>query len=194
MLNLEKIGKKISTKRKELKMTQNGLAESLYVTHQAVSKWENGKSIPTIDLLYALTKILHISIDFLLDDSDISKDDYETLFRQYPRASVIKKFLDQSDPNKEIDKIFYLLTKEERKTLMDLMITKRVVINVESIWHLLSKNERAYLLTIILTCKYDYDLNQLNHQFTQIELQIINKHIRNGIYPYHITYKKGVIL
>ena len=83
MLNLEAIGKKISTRRKELKMKQSELAESLFVTHQAVSKWENGKALPTIDLLYELTNILSISIDYLLDDSEIEEHDFETKLKQF---------------------------------------------------------------------------------------------------------------
>ncbi|MCK5731991.1 MAG: helix-turn-helix transcriptional regulator, partial [Tenericutes bacterium] len=88
MLNLKKIGKKITELRKEKNMKQNELAEALYVTHQAVSKWENGKSIPSIEILYELTKLFKVSIDFLLDNSDIKTDDYETLFNNYPRRSV----------------------------------------------------------------------------------------------------------
>ena len=47
MLNLKKIGSKISKQRKQMGLTQTELANALYVTHQAVSKWENGKSIPS---------------------------------------------------------------------------------------------------------------------------------------------------
>ena len=90
MLDLEKIGKRIAIKRKELNITQNSLAEQLYVTHQAVSKWENGKSIPSLELLFELTKLFNISIDYLLDDTDIADNDYEKLFKNYPRDIVLK--------------------------------------------------------------------------------------------------------
>lgn len=194
MLNLEKIGNKISTRRKELKMTQNELAESLFVTHQAVSKWENGKSIPTIDLLYELTIILNISIDFLLDDTDIKDDDYQTKFKQYPRESVIRKFLDLKEPDKEVDKIFYLLNNQERKMILDLIISNNTSIKIENIWHTLSPKERTYLLSIILSGKYDYDLNIIIHQLTIGEQIIAVKHYTDGQYPYKLPIKKGVIL
>lgn len=194
MLNLEKIGNKISTRRKELKMTQNELAESLFVTHQAVSKWENGKSIPTIDLLYELTIILNISIDFLLDDTDIKDDDYQTKFKQYPRESVIRKFLDLKEPDKEVDKIFYLLNNQERKMILDLIISNNTSIKIENIWHTLSSKERTYLLSIILSGKYDYDLNIIIHQLTIGEQITAVKHYTDGQYPYKLPIKKGVIL
>lgn len=194
MLNLEEIGNKISNKRKELKMTQNELADHLFVTHQAVSKWENGKSIPTIDLLYALTKVLHISIDYLLDDSDIQEDDYQTQLKQYPRQSVIKKFLDQDDPNNDINRIFYLLNVDERKLILDLIVSKKASIHIESIWHMLSSNERTYLLSVILSGKLDYDLNTIFYQLTISEQLIAQKHYLESQYPYILPKTKGEIL
>jgi len=194
MLNLEKIGKKITNRRKELHMTQNELAESLFVTHQAVSKWENGRSIPSIDIMYEMTIVLQISIDYLLDDSEISNDDYQTLLKQYPRESVIKKFLDSKNANEEIDQIFYLLTNSERQTILDLLISNKTSIQVERIWHILSPKERLYLLSIILSGKYDYDLNTISHQMTSSEQIITYKHYMDGQYLYKLRNKKGVNL
>ena len=62
MLNLEKFGQKIILLRKQKDMNQKDLAEKLFVTHQAVSKWENGRSLPSIDVLYTLTKIFDVSM------------------------------------------------------------------------------------------------------------------------------------
>ena len=76
MLNLTQIGHKITEHRKRLNLTQKELAETLYVTHQSVSKWEKGKSIPSIEILFEMTKLFEISIDYLLDDSIIEDKDY----------------------------------------------------------------------------------------------------------------------
>ena len=45
-MNLEKIGKFIADCRKKRSLTQEQLAEKLYVTDRAVSKWERGLSLP----------------------------------------------------------------------------------------------------------------------------------------------------
>ena len=45
-MNQIKIGKFIASCRKEQGMTQANLAEKLGITDRAVSKWENGKSMP----------------------------------------------------------------------------------------------------------------------------------------------------
>jgi len=65
-MNQIKIGKFISTIRKEKKLTQKQLAEKLGITDRAISKWENGKSMPDLSLLKPICNILDISINELL--------------------------------------------------------------------------------------------------------------------------------
>ena len=114
MLNLEQIGHKITEQRKILNMTQKELSKTLFVTHQAVSKWENGKSIPSIEILYQMTKLFNISIDSILDNSEINEDDYEIQLKQYPREAVISKFLQHKNCCDNFEDIFYLLNTKER--------------------------------------------------------------------------------
>lgn len=63
-------GKFITKKRKELGITQKELAESLYVTESAVSKWERGVSYPDITLVSALCEQLHITERELITSSE----------------------------------------------------------------------------------------------------------------------------
>lgn len=60
------IGDNIKFYRKKNQLTQDDIAEACNVTRQAVSKWENGKSLPTVDNLYALSRLLHTSVDDIL--------------------------------------------------------------------------------------------------------------------------------
>ncbi len=46
MLYYNEIGKKIRKERIKRNLTQDDLAEILFVTRQAISKWENGKTLP----------------------------------------------------------------------------------------------------------------------------------------------------
>ena len=55
----------IASRRKGLGLTQEGLAQRLGVTNQAVSKWESGQSCPDIALLPSLADIFGITIDAL---------------------------------------------------------------------------------------------------------------------------------
>ena len=60
------IGNVIMTKRKELGLTQQALADKLHVSFQAVSKWEKGVSYPEIELLPIIAGVLNTSSDALL--------------------------------------------------------------------------------------------------------------------------------
>ena len=61
-----KIGKFIAERRKALGMTQMQLAEKLYISDRAVSKWETGKSMPDVSIMLELSNILGISVQELL--------------------------------------------------------------------------------------------------------------------------------
>ena len=60
------LGKRIAEHRKKMKLTQDGLAEKLGITAQAVSKWENDQSCPDITMLPRLAAIFGITTDKLL--------------------------------------------------------------------------------------------------------------------------------
>jgi transcriptional regulator with XRE-family HTH domain len=76
-MDLIKIGKFISSKRKEKNLTQEQLAEKLYITDRAVSKWERGLSLPDADKMLDLCNILDISVNELLNGEKIDMEDYE---------------------------------------------------------------------------------------------------------------------
>ena len=76
-MDLIKIGKFIATCRKEKGITQENLAEKLYVTDRAVSKWERGISLPDAGKMLDLCKILGITVNELLNGEKIKKKDYD---------------------------------------------------------------------------------------------------------------------
>ena len=59
-------GENLQLIRKKNQLSQEGLAEMLGVSRQAVSKWELGEGYPEVDKLLLLSKKLNISIDSLL--------------------------------------------------------------------------------------------------------------------------------
>lgn len=64
-------GEKIQKLRNENKWTQEQLAEKLYVSRTAVSKWESGKGYPNIDSLKDIAKLFNKTIDELLSSEEI---------------------------------------------------------------------------------------------------------------------------
>lgn len=71
MIELEKIGKRIASLRKERGYTGEELAERLHISPQAVSKWENAKCLPETSILPALAQALDCSIDSLLSPREL---------------------------------------------------------------------------------------------------------------------------
>ena len=79
-------------------LSQDDLAEKVYVTRQAVSRWENGETIPNTETLKLLSRLFHVSINTLLgspqklfcqccgmplEDSIISREKDGTLNEDY---------------------------------------------------------------------------------------------------------------
>jgi len=66
------IGKKIQVLRKENNLTQEQLAEQLFVSRTAVSKWETGRGLPNMESLMLISKLFHITLDELLSSEEIA--------------------------------------------------------------------------------------------------------------------------
>lgn len=76
-LDIEKIGKFITEKRKECDLTQKQLAEKLHITDRAISKWENGKSLPDVAVMLDLCKVFNITVNDLLNGEVIVMENYK---------------------------------------------------------------------------------------------------------------------
>ena len=73
------IGKQIRTLRKSINMTQQELASQLFVSQQAVGKWERGEATPNPDAIVTMTKIFGVSADTLLSGSEKSFQSSESV-------------------------------------------------------------------------------------------------------------------
>ena len=71
-----KTGKFIADTRKELSMTQRGLADALGISDKTVSKWECGNGMPEVGLMLPLCNTLGISVNELLSGERLG-DEYK---------------------------------------------------------------------------------------------------------------------
>ena len=62
---------KLQELRKQKNLTQEELAEILYVSRTAISKWESGRGYPNIDSLKAISKFFSLSLDELLSSDEL---------------------------------------------------------------------------------------------------------------------------
>ncbi|OLS01933.1 helix-turn-helix domain-containing protein [Tissierella creatinophila] len=66
------LGNQIKKYRNELEISQEKLAEKIYVSRQSISNWENDKNYPDINSLIRLSEVFHISLDILIK-GDVEK-------------------------------------------------------------------------------------------------------------------------
>ena len=62
---------KLQELRKRRGLTQEALAQALFVSRTAVSKWESGRGYPSIDSLKALSRFFGITVDELLSGEEL---------------------------------------------------------------------------------------------------------------------------
>lgn len=65
------IGEKIKKLRNDKNITQEELAQAIYVSRFAISKWESGRGYPSIDSLKELSKYFSVSLDDLLSKEQL---------------------------------------------------------------------------------------------------------------------------
>ncbi len=87
-IDRERFGRFLSELRKEKDFTQQELAERLFVSNKAVSKWERGQSLPDISLLMPLAELLGVSVAELLKG--------ERLTGEALNSCEVKKLVDRA--------------------------------------------------------------------------------------------------
>ena len=63
-----RLEEKLTVLRKESGYTQLDLAEKVRVSRQAISKWETGRALPSMEKLKYLSELFGVSVDYLLSD------------------------------------------------------------------------------------------------------------------------------
>ena len=64
------LGEKIRFARKRCNLSQEQLAEKMCVSRSAIAKWETDKGMPDVENLKILSRLLQVSVDSLLSDSE----------------------------------------------------------------------------------------------------------------------------
>ena len=87
-----KLGDNIQKLRKDLKLSQEQLAEKIDVTRQTISNWELGETSPNPEQLKLLSKALNVSIDELLNN-DVKSVIIDKVSNMEKLAGIIIKIL-----------------------------------------------------------------------------------------------------
>lgn len=88
-----KFGEKVKQLREEKGLTQQTLAERLYVTRQAVSKWERGTRYPDLLTVKKIAQVLEVSVDELLSGEELKENVEKSPVLSMPVENTIQTVL-----------------------------------------------------------------------------------------------------
>lgn len=108
------LGEFIAKRRKQMRMTQEKMAEKMHVSKSAIAKWETDGGIPDRENLKSLSKVINISVDDLhriIDSNEMDEIDLEVnitgeviaMLESYGYIVIKPKKKEKSDKESEDD-------------------------------------------------------------------------------------------
>jgi len=146
LIDFVKVGERIATHRKRLGLSQEELASRLYVTRQAISKWEKGISVPSIDLLSSLSSLFSVSFEEILglfERADMSIDP-DNIFEGHDRGYIINGII-TGKIEVSLPDVFYQLSPAERMLVLRKLRDGEMSCDMEMLLPRLTPPEREYL-------------------------------------------------
>lgn len=85
-----RFGEKLSDLRKSHGYTQEGLAEKLGVSRQAVARWEGNDTVPDIAMLLGICEVFSVSADYMIHDDYESDEDIPAVKEKNGEVQAVK--------------------------------------------------------------------------------------------------------
>lgn len=110
-------GEKIKQARIDVGLTQEELAEILAVSRSAIAKWEGNRGLPDVSNLKVISRVLNVSVDYLLDKEgmldlsvtkkpiDLTRYDDKKKMSRLKKIQVKEKIIREEYPNAEITRL-----------------------------------------------------------------------------------------
>ena len=184
------LGEKLKSARKSAGLTQEQLSEKIMVSRQAITKWEGDKGMPDIENLKALSQLLNVSIDYLLDND--SKVISELVIREayslsnYGKGSKKTKkdrVIQEKFPNAEIYTLYGMIKPTKAEKIIDnalgfLSDTPfgipefiNSIKNLDKEFYMVNKDDKQFF--VIITDEF-IETRQLAKQITDKKFEIGN--------------------
>lgn len=144
MIDFVRVGEKISRYRRQAGMTQDELADKLYVTRQALSKWELGISIPSTDTLLELCKLFKVSFEEILCLDEKPDVDPNDIFKGHDRMYIVNSIC-RGELKVDIPNIFYQLSPNERLIVLRNIKEGKIETNIDELLVKLTSAELNYI-------------------------------------------------
>lgn len=146
MVDFVKVGERLAEYRRKAGLSQEELAARLYVTRQALSKWERGMSIPSIDTLCEISRMFSVSFEEILglfegETLSLPRND---IFRGHDRSFVVEKIV-KGETNVVLEDVFYQLSPSERMYVLRHVKDGMLECNRAALYPRLTPSEQKYL-------------------------------------------------
>jgi transcriptional regulator with XRE-family HTH domain len=155
LIDFVNVGKTISNHRKKHQLTQDQLADQLFVTRQLVSKWELGLGIPSIDTLLALSKLFSVSFEELLCLDEKINIHESNLFAGHDRSFIINNII-SGKIKVNIPQVIHQFTSTERMMILRAIHKKKLIVSITALLPRLTTREIKLLKTEDVT----YDIKK----------------------------------
>lgn len=161
------LGEKIKKARKEHRLSQEQFAEKLCVSRSAVAKWETDKGTPDIENLKAISSLLNVSIDYLLDDGEkeitevVTKESYDIkAYGKGMKKAKKDRVMLEKFPNAKIYQILGEMKRKHSVKIIDFLIgfftwapfdlskLFSILQNADKEFYLVERNEAQFLVTV----------------------------------------------
>ncbi len=145
MIDFVQVGKKIQEERLKKGLSQDTLSEELCITRQALSRWENGLSAPSIDSLITLSKIFGLSFEEILCLDESPDLDPDNIFAGHDRDFIVQGII-EGRIKVDLEDVFYQFSPSERMRVLIAVREGRMNYPVsEDLLSVLSPGERKFM-------------------------------------------------
>lgn len=211
------IGKKLLSLRRELELSQEEMAKSLYVSRQTISKWESDLSLPDMKTILLINELYHVSISDLLGINEEKESSIEQLYEQ---INLVNKNLEKDKQKRMIFEIilivicllclcFSVMILLKKNTIVNNYQTPSY--NEEKSWcsytnmEIQSYNLDKRMMNVDIYCEVDYtyanshimcylvDVQGNEYEYQLSPTKISNQYVYTGEIPLR-DYEKGTFV
>ena len=147
MIDFVKVGERIADSRRRIGLSQDELADRLYVTRQAVSKWERGASAPSIDTLASMSRLFSLSFEEILglNEGEASLNlNEDNIFENHDRGYIISKLISGELKINIPDKL-YQMSPAERMLILRKIKDGSLKVDKDELYPKLTPHEQKYI-------------------------------------------------
>lgn len=144
MLDLQAVGENIRELRLSKGLNQDYIAELLGVSHQAVSRWENGLAAPSVDNIAELCEVFEVSFERLLCLDKQIEWNSKDIFKGHSRLFVVKQIINGT-VKYDVAGNFHIFMPQERLMILKAVKERRIEVDMTRLRNKITPDEQRFL-------------------------------------------------